>query len=326
LAVDALLAQHREPRADAGVDEGRGDVLRRDRSPAPRAGRGHRHRCARAPRRRSPGCRAGAASASWSRTRAVAARRGWRRAASSRRHADAMRSASVGRPMTRQQSAEPVLARQPAPRPLGPAHLHHRAQLLAEQGPAIGAPAPCVAAAGPDRSRRRSARRRPSRTGSRAGRRRSGRDRPAAALGIELLDGGEQPPQQRRVVQVRRFGADAPVDLRQAGAAEAVLPAAEVDQHQLGLAEIGAQLRGQTAAASVTGAKAETISDSGAVMAPLAVLRVPARPSSCSWSPCPPGSRCRAPGTAPCPPRARCRRAARPRRDDRRRPSSWRTA
>jgi hypothetical protein len=79
LAVDALLAQHRKPRAHAGLDVRRRHDRRPARSRAPRAAPGRRRRCGHAPRRRSPGCRAGAASASSSRTRGVAARRGSRR-------------------------------------------------------------------------------------------------------------------------------------------------------------------------------------------------------------------------------------------------------
>ena len=65
------------------------------------------------------------------------------------------------------------------------------------------------------------------------------------ACGIELLDCAEKRAQQRRIVDVRRDIADLAVYLRQRRAAQPVLARAEIDQDQLGIAAIGAQLRRQ---------------------------------------------------------------------------------
>ena len=74
VAVDALLAQDREPRPGAAGDEGARHVLGRVEGEAAATGPGRaRPGCGRTPRARTRGCRAASASARWSRTRAAAA-------------------------------------------------------------------------------------------------------------------------------------------------------------------------------------------------------------------------------------------------------------
>jgi hypothetical protein len=54
-----------------------------------------------------------------------------------------------------------------------------------------------------------------------------------ATLGAQLLRGGEEAPQPRRVIQVRRCAAEALEHLRETGAAEPVLSGSQIHQHQL---------------------------------------------------------------------------------------------
>ena len=65
------------------------------------------------------------------------------------------------------------------------------------------------------------------------------------AVGIESLDHREEGFQVLGVVDVRHGAAELAVDLGQDRAAETVLAAAEIDQDQVGLALVQAQLRGQ---------------------------------------------------------------------------------
>jgi len=71
----------------------------------------------------------------------------------------------------------------------------------------------------------------------------------------QLLQPAKRILQQRRIVEVGAGIAERGVDLRQDRAAEAVLAAAEVDEHQLGVAGVAAQLRRERAARVSTGAK-----------------------------------------------------------------------
>ena len=63
------------------------------------------------------------------------------------------------------------------------------------------------------------------------------------AVGRQLLDGREESLQARRLVEIRRHVADLAEDLGQGRAAQAVLAGAEIDEQQLGLAHVRAQLR-----------------------------------------------------------------------------------
>lgn len=65
---------------------------------------------------------------------------------------------------------------------------------------------------------------------------------------VELLHRREETGEQRRIVEVGRRGAELAVDLRQAGTAETVLAAAEVDQQQARRTGVAAQLRRERAA------------------------------------------------------------------------------
>ncbi len=65
------------------------------------------------------------------------------------------------------------------------------------------------------------------------------------AVLVEVLNGGEEGLQRIGILQVRGRIAHLAVDLREAGGAQAVLALAEVDQDQVGVPGIAAQLRGE---------------------------------------------------------------------------------
>ena len=67
-------------------------------------------------------------------------------------------------------------------------------------------------------------------------------------LVVEVLDGVEEAAQQLGAVQVRPLFADLPIHLRQGARAQAVAPLAQVDQDQIGVAPVPAQLWRQGAA------------------------------------------------------------------------------
>ena len=85
---------------------------------------------------------------------------------------------------------------------------------------------------------------------------------------MQRLDRVEERREPRGIVEVRALVAELAVDLRQRRAAEPVPARAEIDPHQRRLARVRcAAAASASAAHPATGAKAETISDSGAVTA-----------------------------------------------------------
>ena len=135
LAVDALLAQDRHPRPHAGGDVGRGDVLGGIEGELRAQCRAHRSGASpRAPRRRTRGCRAGAAS------RAVTDHQASNN--SSQRHSTSVSpsertridGAFVGRAMRCAQSIRPWRATQVGEfSAIRAGDLHDGAELLVEQ-------------------------------------------------------------------------------------------------------------------------------------------------------------------------------------------------
>ena len=133
LSVDALLAQDRDPRARARGDVRRRDVVVRVEREPRRQFRDRRRRgCARTPRRRRPGCRAGAA---W-RASSTTTRDAGRCATSSSRTAIVAANAdAVAACRSRRRSSPrgPRRAQREQGVRVAAAHLHDGAQLLGEQ-------------------------------------------------------------------------------------------------------------------------------------------------------------------------------------------------